>query len=72
MGVKEATIVVPLRHGAVLPPLPPAGIRTLDELMAIPGAQSIPDLTAVPGPTPATYAFSRRTAQRNLYRIPLP
>jgi len=25
-----------------------------------------------PGPTPETYAYSRQSVQRNLYRVPLP
>jgi Tol biopolymer transport system component/tRNA A-37 threonylcarbamoyl transferase component Bud32 len=72
MGEEAATIVVPLRGGAMLPPLPPAGIQSRDDLMAIPGARLIPERIAVPGPFPGTYAYSRTTAQRNLYRIPLP
>jgi serine/threonine protein kinase len=72
MGTQRATIVVPLRGGTMLPPLPPAGIQSREELLTIPGAQLILDRTAVPGPTPSTYAFSRTSAQRNLYRIPLP
>jgi hypothetical protein len=72
VGTEGATIVVPLRGGAMLPPLPPAGIQSRADLMAIPGARLIPYQTAVPGPTSSAYAFSRINAQRNLYRIPLP
>jgi hypothetical protein len=72
MGTEGATIVVPLRGGAMLPPLPPAGIQSRADLMALPGAQLISRPTAVPGPISPAYAFSRIDAQRNLYRIPLP
>jgi Tol biopolymer transport system component len=72
MGTEGATIVVPLRGGAMLPALPPGGVQSRGDLMALPGARLIADRIAVPGPDPTTYAFSRISAQRNLYRIPLP
>ena len=37
-----------------------------------PGVRIIEASDASPGPTPETYAFSRETTQRNLYRIPIP
>ncbi len=72
MGTEPATVVVPLHDGAMLPPLPPTGIQGRAELMALPGAQLILHQDATPGPTLSTYAYSKTSAQRNLYRIPLP
>ena len=65
---------VSLRPGQVMPDFPPAGVRTEADLKKL-GAIELPDPQAEelsPGPTPHVFAFSRRTIQRNLYRVPLP
>jgi eukaryotic-like serine/threonine-protein kinase len=66
------TYVIPLAKGAVLPPLPAGGYRTEAEIAAIPGVIVLPHGDVAPGPSVDTYAFSRTTITRNLYRIPLP
>ena len=66
------TYVLTLTSGAVLPPAPPGGFRSEAELAAVPGVEILPYGDVAPGPTPGTYAFSRTTTTRNLYRIPLP
>jgi len=70
---------VPLRPGQPFPDLPPAGIQSEAEFMAIPGAAlafSSADFMPVPGvmagKDSSTLAFVRTTVHRNLYRIPLP
>jgi Tol biopolymer transport system component len=66
------TYIVPLPPGEALPPIPPAGLPSEEEITRLPGARRVDALRAVPGPSPGVYAFSRNTTQRNLYRIPLP
>jgi serine/threonine protein kinase len=63
---------VPLRANQILPPLPPAGIRSVEEAAALPGAQPFPIASAFAGPNPAVYAYSKASAQRNIYRVPVP
>ena len=65
------TYIVPLPPGKVLPPIPPGGFRSEQEIARLPGAHMI-DATGAPGPSRDVYAFERRTVQRNLYRIPIP
>jgi Tol biopolymer transport system component len=66
------TYVFPLTRGALLPPAPPGGFKSEAELAAVPGVEILPYGDLAPGSTPGTYAFSRTTTTRNLYRIPLP
>jgi eukaryotic-like serine/threonine-protein kinase len=66
------TYIIPLSKGAVLPRIPSGGYRTEAEIAAIPGVIVLPHGDIAPGPTSETYAFSRTTITRNLYRIPLP
>ena len=65
------TYIVPLPPGKILPPIPPDGFHSEQEIARLPGAHRI-DTTGTPGPTRDVYAFERRTVQRNLYRIPIP
>jgi eukaryotic-like serine/threonine-protein kinase len=68
----QAVFAVPLRPGQVLPALPPAGIRSYEDASALPGAKPFPASGAFPGPNPSVYAFPKFTAQRNIYRVPVP
>ena len=72
MDAGRKTFAIPLRNGRMLPPLPPNGIKSRSELDSIPGLRVIDQPSAVPGPDLATYAFTRASVHRNLYRIPLP
>ena len=63
--------LVPLIRGQMLPPIPPSGFHSEDEIARLPGARRI-EFTGAPGPSSDIYAFDRRTIQRNLYRIPIP
>jgi hypothetical protein len=54
-----------------LPKLPPAGISSTQELVAM-KAQILSPEVMESGGTPSQYAYTRSTVRRNLYRIPLP
>jgi len=56
----------------LLPDIPPDGFHSEAEIAAIPGVRVMNIADVAPGNSPATYAFSQQTVQRNLYRIPLP
>ena len=72
MDASRKTFALPLREGRMLPPLPPNGIKSRSDLDAIPGLRVIDHPYVVPGPDLETYAFTRTSVHRNLYRIPLP
>src|SRR5262249_46059878 len=63
---------VPLPPGRSLPPLPPTGIRSAAEALALPGARLIREAFAFVGADPSVYAFFRVTSQSNIYRISVP
>jgi len=65
------TYVIPLARGAILPPMPEGGFRSEADLAAIPGVRVLQIGDLAPGPTPDTYAFSKTTITRNLYRVPV-
>ena len=66
--------IIGLPPGKSLPKLPPSGIQTEEDLRGL-NTVAVIDMSGkalfAPGPTPATYAYSRLTVQRNLFRIPL-
>lgn len=66
------TYIVPVQPGEALPPIPPGGISSEQDVARLPGARKADALRAVPGPSPDVYAFYHSTTQRNLYRIPIP
>ncbi|HEV8144900.1 MAG TPA: protein kinase [Bryobacteraceae bacterium] len=68
----QSVYAVPLGAGQLLPPLPPAGIRSPAEAAALPGAKVFPVAGAFPSPNPSIYAFPKFTAQRNIFRVPVP
>jgi len=65
------TYVIPLRDGSMLPDIPAGGFGSEAEIAALPGVEVIPFGDVMLGRSPGTYAFSRETVTRNLYRIPL-
>jgi Tol biopolymer transport system component len=71
-GQVGRTYVVPLPPGNAWPVIPSEGFLDGAEIARLPGVRVIEAPDAVPGPTGEIYAYSRGTAQRNLYRIPLP
>lgn len=64
--------IVPLPDGQALPRIPAGGFHTEEEIAHLPGARRIDATMVKPGPSLGVYAFYRGTAQRNLYRIPIP
>jgi WD40 repeat protein len=68
----SAVFSVPLRAGRVLPPLPQRGIRSFDDVAGLPEAKPFPVPGAIPGPNPSVYVYPKLTAQRNIYRLPVP
>lgn len=65
---------VALKAGQALPEFPAAGLKSEAEFKKLGAIQlTNPELEELsPGPTPHMFAFSKRTIQRNLYRVPLP
>ena len=72
LNFQGSIYAIPLRPGQVLPPLPPSGFRTEQDVAALPGARLIPEREAFAGPNPSVYAFTKFATQRNIYRIPVP
>ena len=72
LRIQESIHAIPLRPGQMLPPIPISGFQSKEEVAALPGAQSIPEQGAFPGPNPSTYAFTRVATHRNIYRVPAP
>jgi Tol biopolymer transport system component len=66
------TYVIPMPPEKLLPPIPPNGFHSENEIAKLPGVRVIDAADVYPGPTEGTYVYSRQTVQRNLYRIPLP
>ncbi|MGQ0736819.1 MAG: protein kinase domain-containing protein [Acidobacteriota bacterium] len=71
-GQVGRTYVVPLPPGQVWPAIPEGGFLNDEDIARLPGVRVIEVPDAAPGPTADIYAYSRGTAHRNLYRIPLP
>ena len=66
------TIALPVRPETGLPDLPEDGIISSEDAVALPGGQVIAQSEIVPGLDPATYAYVKTTAHRNLFRIQIP
>ncbi len=65
------SIRIPLPAGTIFPPLPAGGLEAHDA-EALAGAQVLGTDPLTPGPGPSIYAFTKKVAHRNLFRIPLP
>lgn len=66
------TYAIPLQPGHMLPPIPPSGFPSKEAVAALPGARLVSDESVYPGPNPSVYAFTKVSAQRNIYRVPVP
>jgi len=66
------TVAIPLKSSKPYYNLTNGQLRSGQDFAQIPGARLIDELDVFPGPNPSFYAFSRKTAQTNLYRIELP
>ena len=56
----------------VLPDMSDGGYQSEGDIAAVPGVRIIDAVDIAPGPSLDVYAYSRETAQRNLYRVPVP
>ena len=65
-------IALPVVSETGLPDLPEAGIESAEQAAAIAGNFVVEQANIVPGLDPATYAYVKTTAHRNLFRIHLP
>jgi Tol biopolymer transport system component len=68
----QAVFSIPLHAREFLPALPRAGLRSVDEIAALPGATPLPKPFAVAGPKRSVYVYPKFTVQRNIYRVPVP
>ena len=68
---RARTLVFPLPRGRALPPLPPSGINSPEDVGRLSGVKVI-DAVISPGATTADYVFTRASVHRNLYSIPVP
>ena len=66
------SFALPIRDGKPLPDLPASGVRSEAEAAALPGVHVIEHGNISPGRDPSVYAFTRISAHRNLYRVPVP
>ena len=63
---------IPLQPGQVLPRIPAEGFPSKEAVAALPGARLVSaDDSAVTGPNPSIYAFTKQTTHRNIYRVPV-
>ena len=65
------TLAIPVQPGESLPRLPDSGIHGPDDRGAFPGSRLIGGWAISPGPDPSVFAYTKTTAHRNLFRIPL-
>jgi len=68
-GMGRNTMMIPLPSGEALPRLRSSGLQSDRDLLTVTGVQMIEEEDVFPGSSPAVYAFTRKTAHRNLYRI---
>jgi serine/threonine protein kinase/Tol biopolymer transport system component len=65
------TLVIPIPPGEMMPGLPAAGIKSLEQGIALPGARILNRWLVSPGPDPTIYAYTQTTTHRNLFQITL-
>ncbi len=70
-GMQTRTYAFPLAPGKMFPSIPAGGFHSEAEMAATPGATSYDVYDFAPGPAEGTYAFTRESVQRNLYRVPV-
>jgi DNA-binding winged helix-turn-helix (wHTH) protein/Tol biopolymer transport system component len=66
------TIALPVSPQTGFPDMAEAGVQSAKDAAAIPGSFVVEQSSVVPGLDPATYAYVKTTAHRNLFRIRLP
>ena len=68
----DKTFVFPLTPGRPLPENLSQAFPSEQEIVKLPGVRVIASTDVAPGPSADSYAFTRVSVQRNLYRIPVP
>jgi eukaryotic-like serine/threonine-protein kinase len=69
---RDKTYVFPLTPGRPVPDSFINGLPSEQDIVKLPGVRVIASTDVAPGQTADTYAFTRVSVQRNLYRIPVP
>jgi Tol biopolymer transport system component/tRNA A-37 threonylcarbamoyl transferase component Bud32 len=65
------TFALPIPSGRPLPHLAASGVTSAEEAATLAGVRVIDHGYISPGRDPSVYAYTKMTAQRNLYRIPI-
>jgi hypothetical protein len=65
------TYVIPF-HGSLPAAFADRGVKGAEDLKGIAGLRVIEQQDVAPGPDADTYAFTKTTVHRNIYRVPLP
>jgi Tol biopolymer transport system component/tRNA A-37 threonylcarbamoyl transferase component Bud32 len=65
------TVALPIPPGKYVPDLPAVGVASVEEAASLPGARVIAHGNISPGRDPSVYAYTKISAQRNLYRVPI-
>jgi dipeptidyl aminopeptidase/acylaminoacyl peptidase len=66
------TTAIPVPEGKALPDLPPGGIRSVEEGIAMPKDLAVDQAQFAPGLSPSVYAYVKTAIHRNLFRVPVP
>ena len=69
---RSAVFGIPLQPGQVLPRLPEGGVRSFEDVASSPGGKPFPVAGVIAAPHPSVYAYTKLTAPRNIYRLPVP
>ena len=64
--------ILPLTPGESLPSWAQPTAPSADDLLHLPGAQQVREVSVSPGRSGESYAYTRETQQRNLFRVRLP
>jgi eukaryotic-like serine/threonine-protein kinase len=68
----NSTYAIPLKPGQLLPQIPGGGFSSRESVAELPGTKLISNEPVYPGPNPSIYAFTKVSAQRNIYRVRVP
>jgi hypothetical protein len=68
----DKTFVFPLTPDRPVPENLIHAFPSEQEIVKLPGVRVIASPDVMPGRTADTYAFTRESVQRNLYRVPVP
>ena len=72
MAAGASMYAVPLEAGRALPAIPKGGFKTEQQVSSIAGARRVSGNLAFPGADPGSFAYTKVTTQRNIYRVAVP